>query len=239
MFTRRLKAAIRTSFPRAMTAYYTSRAWLARKRAGEGNVRVFDSVFDENKWGDAESASGTGSNFAATAAIREELPPLLRQLGVVSLLDAPCGDFNWMRHVDLAGIDYTGVDVVPQLIARNEKQFGSAARHFVVRDIAAEPVPRADAVFCRDGLVHLSYALIGSTLRNFKQSGARFLMTTTFKRRERNWDIVTGDWRPLNLELPPFSFPPPLAAIDERCAEADGAFADKTLAVWRFEDLNP
>ena len=45
-----------------------------------------------------------------------------------SLLDAPCGDFNWMRHVPLGGVSYTGADVVPELIARNRRDYGRDGR---------------------------------------------------------------------------------------------------------------
>ena len=54
-----------------------------------------------NGWQSPESKSGGSSTLSATAAIRAALPRLLSDLGVAVLIDAPCGDFNWMRHVDL------------------------------------------------------------------------------------------------------------------------------------------
>jgi hypothetical protein len=41
-----------------------------------------------------------------------------------TLLDAGCGDFNWMRHVNLKLDQYIGIDVVPELICENQRQFG-------------------------------------------------------------------------------------------------------------------
>jgi hypothetical protein len=234
---RKAKTFVRRMFPGVVRRYQATRDWLRRQYAGEGDVRVFVTVFDENHWGDEESASGAGSSLAATEAVRAELPSLLRGLGVASLLDAPCGDFNWMQHVDLQGIRYTGADVVPHLVERNAQRFASADRQFIVRDITTEPLPYADAILSRDCLVHLSYAMALAALRNFKNSGAQYLLSTTYTDRSRNWDIVTGSWRPINLQLPPFSFPPPIAAIDERCTEGDGGFEDKNLAVWRLSDL--
>ena len=51
------------------------------------------------------------------------------------------------------------------------------------------------------------------------------------------YDITTGEWRTLNLSLKPFSFPPPLALIDEQCSEGEGEFRDKCLGLWRIKDL--
>ena len=62
-------------------------------------------------------------------------------------------------------------------------------------------------------------------------------MTTTFTSRDKNVDIPTGLWRPLNLQRPPFSFPPPIRLINERCEEGDGLWADKCLGVWDVKNL--
>src|SRR5690349_11851139 len=79
---------------------------------------TFSRIYEQNLWGDKESVSGTGSSITATVVVRSELPALLERLGVQSLLDAPCGDFTWMKEV-VGGIGrYTGVDIVPRLIER-------------------------------------------------------------------------------------------------------------------------
>src|SRR6202012_1252194 len=75
----------------------------------------FQRIHDTNLWGAAESVSGLGSEQDATAALRAELPGLLRRLGVRTLLDAPCGDGGWIVNADL-GVRVTGVDVVPYLV---------------------------------------------------------------------------------------------------------------------------
>ena len=100
-----------------------------------------------------------------------------------------------------------------------------------------DPLPRADVLLCRDALVHLSFADIRRVLRNVRASGTAYLLTTTFPGHAVNEDIVSGDWRLLNLEHAPFAFPPPRALIVEGCTEGSGRFADKSLALWRVEDL--
>lgn len=197
----------------------------------------FERMYQTNLWDGAESRSGVGSSLAATATLRADLPPLLRSLGVTRLLDIPCGDFHWMRHVDLGGIDYIGADIVASAIEENRRRHASPARKFIVADLTTGPLPEADAIFCRDCLVHFSHASIDRAFQVMRASGATFLLATTFPARERNPDIIDGDWRPLNLERAPFRLPAPVATIVEECDEEGGAYADKSIGVWRIADL--
>lgn len=197
----------------------------------------FARIFEVNLWGSSESVSGTGSAQAQTRAVRAQLPVLLRQLRATTLLDLPCGDFGWMQAVDLGDVSYTGADIVPALVARNQRTFGSASRRFDVLDLTRDALPRVDLVLCRDCLVHLSNAHIRDAMENLRSSGSTWLLATTFQAHEQNGDLDDGDWRPLNLERPPFGFPPPVALVNEGCSEHDGAFADKSLGLWRIADL--
>ncbi|HEU4882478.1 MAG TPA: class I SAM-dependent methyltransferase, partial [Longimicrobium sp.] len=194
-------------------------------------------VFRTNYWGDPESVSGVGSNLQQTAVVRAELPRLLRELGARSLLDVPCGDFHWMRLVELPVEQYIGGDLVAELAALNQERYGRPGREFRRIDLLSDPLPRADAVFCRDCLVHLSHTDVHTALRNLRTSGAEYLITTTFPAQRRNRDIVTGEWRPLNLQVAPFGFPPPLQLVNEQSNESGGLYPDKSLGVWRVRDL--
>ena len=84
---------------------------------------VFSNIFATNTWGSTESVSGAGSELQNTAQLIRELPHLMRELRVQSMLDAPCGDFNWMQHVELNGVDYHGADIVEALVQRNAERF--------------------------------------------------------------------------------------------------------------------
>jgi hypothetical protein len=61
----------------------------------------------------------------------------------------------------------------------------------------------------------------------------------SFPDEAANRDVITGDWRPLNFEQPPFGFPRPLDVLREGCTEQGGLFGDKSLALWRAADLPP
>lgn len=210
-------------------------AWRLLWVAG-GPRAVFTRVYRRNVWGNAESVSGPGSTARRGAAFRGDLIDLLRRLDTRVLLDAPCGDFNWAGEVADAVPRYIGVDVVPELIERVRAAHASERRTFICADLVRDPLPRADVILCRDALVHFSFGETRAALRNFKRSGAEYLLATTFLDTARNVDIRTGGgWRDLNLQEPPFSFPPPLELIDERCTDYGGRYRGKRLALWRLD----
>ena len=203
-------------------------------------ARRFQRIFEENAWGNSESISGEGSNLERTKVVRAKLPALLARHNVRSILDAPCGDFYWMKEVPLGEIQYIGADIVPEIIERDVEWYGGPKRRFVLCDLVSDPLPNADLILCRDCLVHLPYAETRAAVANFQKSGAIWLLTTTFTERNENRDIEIGDWRPINLERPPYNFPQPVDVINEESDEVDeelGAFPDKSLALWRLADL--
>jgi hypothetical protein len=153
------------------------------------------------------------------------------------LLDAPCGDFNWMAAVKTGVADYTGIDLLETLIQRNRERHAAPGRQFLALNIVEDKLPQADVIFCRDFLGHMCTADIFRILRNFIASGSRYLLTTTFPGRPAAPDIANGEWRALNLQAAPFSLPPPLYVINEKCSECCGAFADKSLGLWRLNDV--
>lgn len=196
----------------------------------------FSRIYETNLWGCGESVSGLGSAVDETATIRMEIPALIRRLGASSLLDIPCGDFGWLSQTDL-DVDYTGADIVQDLVDRNQALHGCSFRRFRRLDVITDQLPCVDIVLCRDCLVHLSFANAQTALRNLRRSGSLWLLTTTFLEHETNDDIQDGDWRMLNLERAPFHLSPPQAVIIEGCTEAGGAYADKALGLWPIAAL--
>jgi hypothetical protein len=99
-------------------------------------------------------------------------------------------------------------------------------------------LPTADLVLIRDCLVHLSFVDIARAIGNLRRSNITWLLTTTFPEQEANEDIHTGDWRPLNLGRGPFHWPTPVELLNERCSEGEGQFADKSLGLWRINEIS-
>ena len=196
----------------------------------------FTEIYEKNLFNGVDSISGQGSDMFQTRIISIEIPKLLNKLNVKTFLDAPCGDFFWMQHVDLSGIDYVGLDIVDELVAKNNKQFGNDSRKFVCKNIVSDLLPDGELIMIRDCWVHLSNDNLLASVDNLKRSNIKYLLTTSFPNVKSNPDL-TGIWRPLNLTLPPFNFPKPIEVITEGCTENEGRYADKSLMLWKISDL--
>ena len=176
----------------------------------------FERIHAKNRWSSDESVSGQGSELAATAALRAALPRLFRELKIERVLDAPCGDFNWMRYVvEETRVHYLGMDIVRDLVDRNNELYGSDRIEFRHGNIITGPVPQSDLIICRDCFIHLSFRDTARAIENFKASKSRYLLANSYPDVSRNEDIATGRWRFINLALPPYSYPPPQMKIKE------------------------
>jgi len=198
---------------------------------------IFIEIYKKNGFMGVESVSGPGSSLKQTNIIRRELPELLKALDVRSLLDAPCGDFNWMKDLSLDIESYIGIDIVPDLIRINSAQYSNGSRRFICLDIVKDSLPSVDLILCRDCFVHLAFFEILRALRNFSQSNSKYILTTTFTSVQKNEDIITGFWRPINLQRAPFNFPAPIKIINEGCTEGNGMYPDKCLGLWKLDHL--
>jgi SAM-dependent methyltransferase len=206
--------------------------------AGLNLAQRFRRIHETNLWGAPVSVSGLGSEMDATAVLRAELPRLFENLEVTSLLDAPCGDAGWINSTNLR-LHLIGVDIVPSLIERLQARAaaGEIKGEYRLADITRDPLPRCDAILCRDALVHLSFANIERAVANFQRSGAGWLITTTFPEWHANGDCEDGDWRALNFERAPFHWGTPVELVNENCLEAGGGWRDKSLGVWRIGEI--
>ncbi len=213
------------------------RATLARQSDAAGSRLDFSAIYRDNGFVGTESLSGAGSTRFQTRVIRQKIPELCRELGVKNVVDIPCGDFHWMRDVDLADIHYTGADVVDEMVRKNQQLFGGPLRAFECVNLITGPLPAADLVFCRDCLVHLPFEDALAAIETIRQSKCQWLLTTTFTRDTSNADLDAAGWRALNLTLPPFNLPKPTLLISEKCTEAGGLAGDKSLGLWRVADL--
>jgi hypothetical protein len=241
MIIQRMKAALQQHLTAIAPLVQTFKSRAEARRSSSRAVslkEVFAHVYESNYWGNSQSRSGSGSDLLQTKQIRTQFPDLIRDFGIESILDIPCGDFFWMKECELGVASYIGADIVPCLIADLNCHYGTPLRRFVVLDLTKDLLPKVDVVLCRDALVHFSFAHCQSAFANLKRSGSTYLLTTTFTARGKNLDIPTGgNWRTLNMQLAPFSFPKPLRLINEGCTENNNEFNDKSLGLWRIADL--
>jgi hypothetical protein len=193
----------------------------------------FDKIYEQGIWKShpvTGSRSGVGSDPANTLTVQEKLPELLATLGTSILLDIGCGDFGWMRDITLP-CRYVGIDIVRSLIEENQA-FATPTRSFLFLDATVDPLPSGDTLLCREILFHLSFEDIWRLVGNCRRSGARFLIATSDAAIRYNADIISGDFRLLNLREGPFRFPSPvLSILDDRVSPG------RTLGVWKISDL--
>lgn len=199
---------------------------------------TFTYINEKEYWQSEESVSGDGSEVEVTEELIKRLNEFLKKKDIDSILDIPCGDFNWMQNVNLANLNYIGGDIVNLLIDKNNDEYKNDAINFEVLDITSSNLPKVDLIFCRDCLVHLSYKNIYKSLVNIKKSKSKYLLTTSFFRCEENKDIITGEWRKLNFEIAPFNFKKPLYVIDEKYTKKGFKYSDKTMCLWKISDIS-
>ena len=205
---------------------------LAVRRLGGDHRDVFAQIHQRNIWGYQETVSGAGSTLSYTESLRQTLPGLIRELGVRTLLDVPCGDFNWMREVDLPVERYIGGDIVPALVAETRSRYGRPGREFVVIDLCQDPLPAADLLLCRDCFIHLSEDMIFRALANIVRADINHVLLTTYPQGQ-NRAIRTGDWFPVNLCQAPYELPPPRQTL----ADWKPPFDERCLGLWDVAEL--
>lgn len=200
---------------------------------------IFTNIYETRYWlsTTGETVSGAGSTIADTAKAREGICELIERFKITSIADAPCGDFNWMKLVDIGACKYIGVDIVKPLIERNIQLWANPLREFKHLNLIEDQIEKVDLILCRDMLVHLKNEDVFKVLRNFKKSGSRYLLVTTHPELSKNDDLqIAGQWRQINFELPPFNFPKPLALIKEKGILVDEL--GKHLGLWLLEDIH-
>lgn len=193
----------------------------------------FSAIYRNNFWfSNKESRSGAGSTKEATANIRQELPDILKKLDCKTLLDIGCGDYNWMKRIELP-CNYIGVDIVQEVIDHNQKHYAGDTVSFFKKNAIEDPLDFSfDVALCREVLFHLSYQDGLRLIENVVASEARFFITTTNIHLEENKDIPTGKFRNINLNIAPYSFPE-----SELLIRDDFVSKDRYLAVFDLDKL--
>ncbi|MCH9811223.1 class I SAM-dependent methyltransferase [bacterium] len=194
---------------------------------------IFTELYHTNAWKSwPETKSGEGSLLKNTKNIRKVLPIIIQKYNIQSILDLPCGDFNWMQKIDLSNIKYLGGDIVQALVEDNQKKYSTSTISFSHID-AVKYVPKGyDLIICRDLLLHLSYENIFKVISNIKNSNARYLLLSYHQIIERvNGDIENGDARYINVTHPRYGLGDPLFSFYDD-------FDVRHMGLWDLRKLN-
>jgi hypothetical protein len=171
----------------------------------------FRSIWKKNYWGSGESISGPGSTLHQASNVIAYFPYFIKEFKIKSVFDAPCGDFNWMKVAisNTPEITYIGGDLVPDIINFLNSKYQIENAQFRIFDITKDNFPKVDVWLARAIFYHLSNKDIYLALENFVKSEIPYILTTNCVTEldHKNADIKSGEWRSLNLKLPPFNFP--------------------------------
>lgn len=171
------------------------------------------------------ASSGPGSELGvATENSMKFLMEVIQNYTVVSMIDVPCGDLNWI--FDSWTTDslhfYLGLDIARPILAVDRKRFAHHSNKvFQQWDATKCPLPSLlvgqerrhfDLVHSRDVFQHLPLEQVGSFICNVIKSDARLFITTTFP-QGRNRNVSRGDYYQNNLDEEPFSLPSPKVCV--------------------------
>ena len=174
-------------------------------------------IYEESLWGRKEFKfySGLGSHHPETVdpyiAVVSDFLKTLPTSPVVC--DLGCGDFNIGKALVKYCKKYIAIDIVPELIAHNIKEFETANLEFHALDIAQDELPSGDCAILRQVLQHLSNEEIKSVVQ--KLYNFKYVILTEHLPEgdfEPNKDIISGQGIRLkkqsgvNLSASPFNF---------------------------------
>jgi hypothetical protein len=203
-------------------------------------TEIFTSIYKSNYWGSSKSKSGPGSDMYNTKNVRKELPKLFKKYKIKKILDAPCGDFFWMRQVlNKKKIHYVGFDIVPELIKENLKRFSNKRTSFIKLNLINQSLPNGDIIICRALLYHLSYKNIKKVLKNIINSNTKYVLLTNscVSKDFKNNDITDGGYRQLDLFKYPFNLPKNYIYKFVDTYQYKTLKADQELILWKRKDL--
>ena len=182
--------------------------------------KMLHRVFENKYWyGSKEGWSGKGSSMEATTRLRAALPDVLQRYNVSTFFDGACGDWVWMRSVDLSGIEYIGADISLRTIRHHQMRYAHPNRRFIHADITSDTLPDADLMLCRDCLFHLKHKFRWFFFENFVRSNIPFLMMTMHHLETNRQLTSNGNFAAFSPLAEPFLFPEPREMIHETMDE--------------------
>lgn len=189
----------------------------SKKKQPWPTLKVMQQIYNLHLWGGTshDFYSGEGSHHPnLVEPYLETITLFLTSFETpLTVCDLGCGDFNIGKALAPYTEHYYAIDIVPELIERNNRLFKNTNLEFLCLNIAEDDLPIADCVIVRQVLQHLSNAeieKIAQKLNKFKYILiTEHLPTTDFV---PNKDIVSGQGNRMkkrsgvDLLAPPFDF---------------------------------
>jgi hypothetical protein len=170
---------------------------------GQGARSTFADIYTNCIWGDGSPGnprSGSGSNPDIAKPYVDFVSSAIQKFAINFVLDVGCGDWEMWRDYKFENANYTGVDVVEELIVANTEKYGSENRSFHVSSFNAS-LQNSELLLCKDVLQHLSSVDTDQLL--LQLSKFKYLVFQNDKcsqDNKNNLEIETGGWRPVDLK---------------------------------------
>lgn len=167
-------------------------------------VNRFQEIYENNDWG---YGSGLGSLEVNTRGYRAFLQHFISEKKITTVIDMGCGDWQFSKLIDWGGVNYQGYDVAPMVVSKNNVEFSKENVSFTLYSGNTAELPAADLLIVKDVLQHLPNQMVLDFLPILKQYKYVILTNCTNPKNANdvNNDIKLGDFRYIDLRIPPFS----------------------------------
>ncbi|MDC0876554.1 class I SAM-dependent methyltransferase [Candidatus Pelagibacter sp.] len=190
------------------------------------NKIIFNSIYKSNHWNKSskfdqkhQSYSGPGSipDSIQTNTLIYALEIFFEKNGIKKILDAPCGDCAWIQKIFNKQFEYTGIDIVKDLIDKNKVKFKTYKNiNFYCQDLTNyNNFNDYDFILLRDFFIHLPINIINKILINLKKSNCKYFAFNSYESILINKEITTGQHRKINFLKSPFYLDEPYFKIQE------------------------
>lgn len=199
------------------------------------DVKKFTYIYKKKYWksGKDGSLSGSGSDKKASKNLVNGLNNFIRENTIQSILDVPCGDWTWMSEVRLQNLEYTGGDIVEDIINNNRVKYSRDNVSFRKINLMDDDLISCDLLIVRDLLVHLKNKDILKCLENIKKYDIKYIGLTHYPNTKYNKNTFWGDrWRPLNMLKEPFNIFQPDYILSDASNDG-GVDENRVLAIWK------
>lgn len=213
---------------------------------------IFTDIYDNNGFGSLESKSGPGSTLDETQKLRESIKKIIKDKNIKSVVDIPCGDFNWMKEIVFNFENYIGGDIVKKAIDLNNEKYSNSRIKFIEFDILNDEIPTGDLLIVRDVIGHFPIEDGVKILKNILNSKCKYLLSTTWAKKigndwfpcekndvhRENEGVDYGRFYPVNLMSNPFNLPNAEIYLEEDVMVDNFENGNrKTLALWDLDKI--
>ena len=174
-------------------------------------MEYFKTIYKHNLWNsNSGTSSGPGFDMQHASPYLTFLSDFVKNKQIESILDVGCGDFNLMKHFNLTGIQYTGIDLVDELIQKNQLKYGKNNITFKATPIHDFTYSGSyDLIICKDVIQHWSIHSVKTFLKNIRNFKYCLLVNdyanSAYENKTHNTSILDSEYTVVDLQKDPYN----------------------------------